>query len=528
MSQALRTSSSSPASSASVLRKAFEENSSPELLATLFPPLQRYVPILQTVSPQQALWLLLDCRQAFYGGAAGGGKSAALLMAALQYVDTPGYAALILRRTYPQLTQPGMLIPLSKLWLGGTGAKFKEDDREWRFPSGAVIKFGHVDDENAVFNYQGGAYQFVGFDELTQFTPAMYEYIAFSRARRELALERAGIPIRIRATANPGGVGHAWVKAKFVEEKTRDPDVPFIPAKVADNPGLDVDDYTESLSYLGDVLRAQLLEGDWGAFEGAAYPMFTEHDHVLDAIDIPDGWETFESLDWGSTNPTSVLAWAIDYDGNAIVFDELYVEEPQPHLPDDVVPMLLEKRASWHRPGASVICHADPSVFAAGQMTKWGRPPSVADEFMRLDAPLYPAVNDRVAGYVRLGQLFKVDKERPFPDWHPRSGELGAPRAFIFRRCTHLIEQVQGAPLEVIGEPHPGEAVSRKWEGPYGHSHAAGRYGAMSWPGPSVEKPKPDLLAPPDPPDELRRRARDRVEEQRNKPAVRRRGWRNT
>jgi hypothetical protein len=457
---------------------------------------------------------LLDEREAFYGGAAGGGKSAALLMAALQYVDVPGYAALLLRRTFPQLTQPGMLIPLSKLWLGGTDARWNEQQREWTFPAGAVIKFGHLEDENAVFNYQGGAYQFVGFDELTQFTPAMYEYVAFSRARRDLELVRSGVPIRVRSTANPGGVGHAWVKARFVTEESRKPASVFIPAKVADNPGLDVADYAESLSHLGAVLRAQLLDGDWGAFEGAAYPMFTDHDHVIDAFDIPDAWETFESMDWGATNPTCVLAWAVDYDGNVVIFDELYVEEPQPHLPGDVIPLLKDARQSWHPKGARIVNHADPSVFNSAPMTKWGRPPSVADEFMALGIGLHPAVNDRVAGYVRIAQLFALDENRVFPDWHQRKGEPGAPRAFIFKRCTHLIEQIQGAPLETIGEPHPGEAVSRKWEGPFGHAHAAARYGAMSWPGPSD---KPD-----EEPDDPKAAFLYRIEKRRNEAGRRR------
>jgi hypothetical protein len=198
-------------------------------------------------------------------------------------------------------------------------------------------------------------------------------------------------------------------------------------------------------------------------------------------------------MDWGQTNPTAVLAWAIDYDGNVIVYDELYVDdEPMPHMPSDVAPMLIERRRWWHREGARVVNHADPSVFNSAPMTKWGRPPSVADEFASHGLHLTPAVNDRVAGYVRLAELFKVDDAHTFPDWHERRGETGAPRAFIFRRCTHLIEQIQGAPLETLGEPHPGEAVSRKWEGPYGHAHAAARYGAMSWPGPS-EKPDEPL-----------------------------------
>jgi hypothetical protein len=496
--------------------RALQQDSTPDLIGELFPPLRRYCPILPSISDQQALFLILAEREAFYGGAAGGGKSAALLMAALRHVDQPGYAALLLRRSFPQLSQPGMLIPLSQRWLGPHNDAIWNGTRsEWSFPSGAIIRFGHVADEDAIYNYQGGAYQFVGFDELTQFTPTMYEYISFSRARRDMALEQAGVTVQIRSTANPGGVGHQWVKARFVDEDTRTPGAVFIPAKVSDNPGLDVADYSESLSHLGEILRRQLLDGDWGAFEGAAYPMFNRAVHVVNAFDVPDAWERFESMDPGSNNPTAWLVWAIDYDGNHLIFDELYVEDPTPHLPSDVIPLVRERRAVWWPESARPIAYADPAAFAQGVLTKWGRQPAFADEFANAGLPLLKANNDRPAGYVRLAQLLKPDEQRAFPDWHPDRGQLGSPRLFVASACTHLIEQIQGAPLEQEREPHPGEAVSRKWEGPWGHAHAAARYGAMSWPGPS-EKPDEPL-------DDARAEFLRRVEEKRNDVSTRRR-----
>jgi hypothetical protein len=174
--------------------------------------------------------------KSLYGGAAGGGKTAALLMAALQYVDKPGYAALILRRTYPQLTQPGNLIPALEGVARNDGREWNEQLKQWRFPAGSTLTFGHVQDEQAVFNYQGGAYQFVGFDELTQFSETQFTYIAFSRQRRNLAMEQMGVPIRTRSTSNPGGIGHAWVKNRYLDKPAAG--AIFIPAKVKDNPGL--------------------------------------------------------------------------------------------------------------------------------------------------------------------------------------------------------------------------------------------------------------------------------------------------
>jgi hypothetical protein len=138
----------------------------------------------------------------------------------------------------------------------------------------------------------------------------------------------------------------------------------------------------------------------------------------------------------------------------------------------------------------------------------------VADEFKAAGMPLEGG--ERPRRRLRPARPALALDKHAFPDWHPRRGELGAPRAFLFRRCTHLIEQLQGAPLEQDGEPHPGEAVSRKWEGPYGHAHAAGRYGAMSWPGPSKKRPQPDLLAPASDPNELRAERLTRVDKSRD------------
>lgn len=480
-----------------------------ELIAAKWPALDRYWPNLNSASTPQTSFLVLDQLEALYGGAAGGGKSDALLAAGLQYVDVPGYAGLILRRTFKQLSLPGAIMARSKEWLSPfrkTGEiHWNDDDKTWTFPSGATLTFGYLESADDIYRYQGPEFSYIAFDELTQFTEAQYVYM-FSRLRQRVGIH---VPLRMRAASNPGGVGHAWVKPRLVDQQTRQPGAVFIPAKVNDNPGLDADKYAGSLSYLGPVLQAQLLDGDWGAFEGAAYPMFNPRLHVVPPFDIPDGWERFESVDPGTTNPTCWLVWATDYDGNHIVFDELYVDDPVPHLPDVVAPLLLARRGMWWPDSSQPVAYADPAGFAAGAMTKWGRPPSFADEFANLGIHLVKANNDRVAGYVRIAQLLSPDPDHPFPDWHPHAGQPGSPRLFVFSGCTHLVEQLQGAPLEEIGEPHPGEAVSRKWEGPFGHAHAAARYGALSWPGPSERPPKTlqELLLEPAPDVDLRREA---------------------
>lgn len=209
--------------------------------------------------PQQAKFLSLTCKEALYGGAAGGGKSDALLMAALQYVDVPGYAAIIFRKTYQDLSLPGGLIPRSHEWLAGTDARWDNTTKTWLFPSGAKLSFGYMDSALDHYRYQGSEFQYIGWDELTQFTQAKYEYM-YSRLRSTVSIN---VPFRVRGATNPGGIGHMWVKKRFVDEKTRARDAVFIPAKVYDNPHIKIKEYVDSLNYLDPVTRERYLNGDW-------------------------------------------------------------------------------------------------------------------------------------------------------------------------------------------------------------------------------------------------------------------------
>ncbi len=181
-------------------------------------------------------------------------------MAALQYVDVPGYSALLLRRTYADLALPEALMDRAEEWLSGTDAKWDGKNKTWRFPSGATLTFGYLEHEKDKFRYQSSAFQFIGFDELTQFSETQYRYL-FSRLRR---LSGVDVPVRMRAASNPGGVGHEWVKRRFLVEGREHGRV-FVPARLADNPHLDGAAYRASLMELDPITRRQLLDGDWTA-----------------------------------------------------------------------------------------------------------------------------------------------------------------------------------------------------------------------------------------------------------------------
>lgn len=186
-------------------------------------------------------------------------------MAALQYVDHGDYAAVILRRTYPQLAIAGGLIERSHEWLAGK-AHWSEKHLRWTFPSGATLKFSHLQYESNKFDHQGAEYQFIGFDELTQFTEGQYRYL-LSRLRRR---EGSKIPLRARSSSNPGGIGHDWVKRRFITEgleKGRR----FVPARLHDNPHIDRVQYAKALAELDPHTRRQLEEGDWDALASGEF-----------------------------------------------------------------------------------------------------------------------------------------------------------------------------------------------------------------------------------------------------------------
>lgn len=224
------------------------------------PRLNRYIP--QLPEPKQAAFLLLPHLEAMYGGAAGGGKSSALLMAALQYADVPGYAALLLRRTYADLALPGALMDRAAGWLQPTDARWNERDKTWAFPNGATLTFGYLETERDKYRYQSSEFQFIGFDELTQFRETQYRYM-FSRLRR---LADSPVPLRMRAASNPGGEGHQWVYERFVVGQSAANGQRrrlFVPAGLDDNPHVDRAAYVRSLAELDEVTQDQLLRGLW-------------------------------------------------------------------------------------------------------------------------------------------------------------------------------------------------------------------------------------------------------------------------
>lgn len=249
-----------------------------EDLYSLFePPRLRYCPLTPTA--KQEAFLMLTAYEVFYGGAAGGGKTAALLMSALQYIDVPGYHALLLRPSLAELALPGNLIDLSHEWLAPTNAVWNGELKQWRFPSrnrsgagGATLTFGYLADDNDVARYAGSSFSYLGFDELTRFPEQHYRRM--QRVLRQPTGLQAGeaapdgtrladVPPRIRSASNPGLTHHEWVRARFVDPQSRPDGVIYLASRMTDNPHLDQDTYTQTLAHLPTAERERLLNGNW-------------------------------------------------------------------------------------------------------------------------------------------------------------------------------------------------------------------------------------------------------------------------
>ena len=239
------------------------------LLEYLTPKLPLYCPHADTITPKQKVFLFSKALEVMFGGHAGGGKSDALLMAALQYVDVPGYAAIIFRNTYQDLALPGSLLDRAHDWFDDQPEiVYRTGTHTFRFPSDATITFGYLDRPNDHLRYKGAEFQYCGFDEVTEIREKHYRYL-FSRLRRPsgtagLALSK--VPLRMRSATNPAP---NWVRRRFIEEGEKNNRL-YIPSSLSDNPFVDADSYREATAQLDEVERARLERGDWYAEEEGA------------------------------------------------------------------------------------------------------------------------------------------------------------------------------------------------------------------------------------------------------------------
>lgn len=365
--------------------------------------------------PQTAL-LACPIFEVFFGGARGGGKTDGMLGDFASHADLYGENAngLMVRRERTQLTDT---IERSRRLYAPIGAKLNEQDKVWKFPNGARLRFAYLENDSDADAYQGHSYTRVYVEEIGTFPRPEPVFKLMGTLR-----SGAGVPCGFRATGNPGGPGHQWVKARYIDPAPRGWKVTqqtfvnpwthntvtreriYIPSRLTDNRYLGAD-YVANLQMAGSdtLVRAWLL-GDWSVVEGAFFDCWSTEKHVVAPFVFPDDWLRFRSMDWGSASPFSVGWWAVAGDdfmgiprGAIVRYREWYGASGPGvglKLTAEEVALGIKEREAGDRIAYGVL---DPSAFAEDGG------PSIAERMKRAGVSFKPADNKRVAQRGAMG-----------------------------------------------------------------------------------------------------------------------------
>lgn len=376
------------------------------------------------------------------------------MIEALRQVDIPHYKGLILRKTYPQLQE---LIDKTLRYYPQAypKARYNGSNHTWTFPSGAKVIFGSLQHSKDRIKYQGQAYDYIAFDELTHFTWEEYSYL-FSRNRPN----GPGTRVYIRSTANPGGVGHSWVKERFItsappmtpvretvtwtrpdgvsEERTQARI--FVPSTVFDNKALLQNDpqYIQRLASMPDAERRALLYGDWDTFSGQVFTEWRNdpahyrdrvNTHVIEPFLIPAEWTIWCGLDWGYSRPFSVGWYAVDGERRMYRIRELYGCTGEPNVgvkwePSEVARAI--RRIEAEDPnlrGRTIRRVGDPAIWGSDGTESIGA--LMERERVYFDK----GDHNRIAGKMQVHHRLAFD-------------EQGHAMLYVFETCKHFIRTV--------------------------------------------------------------------------------------
>jgi hypothetical protein len=444
-----------------------------------FDPIAAQEVVFQPNPGPQTQYLASSEREVLYGGAAGGGKSYATLADPLRDLNNPDFSGLLVRHTTEELRE---LIQKSQdLYPKAIpGIKWSERKSQWTTPRGGRLWMSYLDKDTDVMRYQGQAFNYVAFDELTQWqSPYGWNYM---RSRLRSSSKELGL--YMRATTNPGGPGHSWVKKMFIDPAPSNTpfwatDIEtgetltypqghsrageplfkrrFIPASLFDNPHLaESGDYEAMLLSLPEHQKKQLLEGNWDVNEGAAFPEFNRNIHVVEPFEIPDSWTKFRACDYGYGSFTGVVWLAVTPSEQLIVYRELYCSKV---TATDLADMILEAEA---KDGTIRYGVLDSSLWH----NRGDTGPSLAEQMNMKGCRWRPSdrsKGSRISGKNELHRRLQVDEYTEDP------------RLVFFSTCTNVIAQLPSIPLD---KRNP-EDVDTNAED---HLYDALRYGIMTRP----------------------------------------------
>lgn len=398
-----------------------------------------------SITKKQQAFIDSQAFETLFGGAAGGGKSYGQLIDGLLYaLKYPKSKQIIFRSTFADLEKS--LIRTSMDLYPLSIADYNSSKHTWKFKNGSIVDFGYIQYEKDVYQYQSAEYDVIRFDELTHFTEFMYTYM-ISRCRGANPYPKC-----IKSSTNPGGVGHNWVKERFIDigapnvihtcklETGETTTRIFIPSLVQDNKFmLTYDrDYIKRLDALPEKERRALKYGDWDIFDGQFFTEFKRDIHVIEPFEIPKDWYIYFVMDYGLDKLAGYWI-AVDYNNNAYVFREVYESNLLVSQARDKIKEMTNEQIYLYL--------APPDLWNRHKET--GK--STADIFEEGDITLYKTNNDRIQGWLQMKEWLK-----PYKD---EQGCMTA-RLKIFNTCKNLIRclpQVQHDEKrvgDIANEPH--------------------------------------------------------------------------
>lgn len=432
-----------------------------------------------TASERQTLFHQARADEILYGGAAGGGKTAAVVAESITIaLEHPGIPINLFRRTIPELNktikveiqkQCAAYIKAGHMTWRSTSSS-ETEGRTYQFDNGSTITLNYCDTEADIYRYQGAEMPIIGIDELTQFPLDWVEYL-LTRNRTS----NPDWPVKFMAGTNPGGIGHGWVKEKYIDTVPpetinriidEDGEVTtriFIPAKVGDHPIEKFrKDYRKKLNAISDLdLRRALRDGDWDVFAGQVFTEWTRSKHVIEPFQVPEHWIRWKSYDHGYNTYACVLWFTQDpQTDRKYVYRELYVSQ----MGVSEIARQIKMLESGERVAPNL---ADPSIWKGAGDQNTGK--SVAEMFVAEGVSFTPANNDRLAGKAAVHDALGL-----MPD--------GLPHLQVFANIVNLIRTLPSLPYD----QHRPEDVDTRAED---HPYDTLKYGLMSQR--SVVTPKP-------------------------------------